>query len=83
MCHTINTLFSDFGVHTTVYELDEMPRGREIEQALARQGVGLSAMTSLWCSSEGSLWVVFSTVPCLSCSNELVRCGCDHIDDEN
>lgn len=28
----------DFGVHPTVYELDEIPRGREIEQALLRLG---------------------------------------------
>lgn len=38
MCHTIKTLFSDFGVNPAVHELDEMPRGREIEQALARLG---------------------------------------------
>ncbi|KAJ9700099.1 hypothetical protein PVL29_005770 [Vitis rotundifolia] len=38
MCHTIKTLFSDFGVNPAVHELDEMPRGREIEQALARIG---------------------------------------------
>ncbi|CAI0466701.1 unnamed protein product [Linum tenue] len=39
MCHTINTLFFDFGVNPTVYELDHIPGGREIEQALARHGV--------------------------------------------
>ncbi|GKV39002.1 hypothetical protein SLE2022_166440 [Rubroshorea leprosula] len=38
MCHTIKTLFCDFGVNPTVHELDEMPRGREIEQALSRLG---------------------------------------------
>ncbi|CAL1413298.1 unnamed protein product [Linum trigynum] len=36
MCHTIKTLFSDFGANTTVYELDEISGGREMEQALAR-----------------------------------------------
>ncbi|CAI0466693.1 unnamed protein product [Linum tenue] len=46
MCHTIKTLFFDFGVNPTVYELDQIPGGREIEQggreieqALARHGV--------------------------------------------
>ncbi|GFP81928.1 monothiol glutaredoxin-s4 [Phtheirospermum japonicum] len=38
MSHTIRTLFSDFGVNPTVYELDEISRGREIEQALTRLG---------------------------------------------
>ncbi|XP_075487375.1 monothiol glutaredoxin-S5-like [Primulina tabacum] len=38
MSHTIRSLFSDFGVHPTVYELDEISRGREIEQALSRLG---------------------------------------------
>uniref|UniRef100_A0A5B7CC61 Putative glutaredoxin family protein n=1 Tax=Davidia involucrata TaxID=16924 RepID=A0A5B7CC61_DAVIN len=38
MCHTIKTLFSDFGVNFAVHELDEIPRGREIEQALSRLG---------------------------------------------
>ncbi|CAI0467488.1 unnamed protein product [Linum tenue] len=40
MCHTIKTLFFDFGVNPTVYELDQVPGGREIEQALARHGGG-------------------------------------------
>ncbi|XP_047950915.1 monothiol glutaredoxin-S4-like [Salvia hispanica] len=38
MSHTIRSLFSDFGVNPTVYELDEIPRGREVEQALSRLG---------------------------------------------
>ncbi|CAI0466702.1 unnamed protein product [Linum tenue] len=67
MCHTINTLFFDFGVNPTVYELDHIPGGREIEQALARHGVaGRSSthwldtvlpMIFLWCSSAGTLLV--------------------------
>ncbi|KAJ0976198.1 hypothetical protein J5N97_018163 [Dioscorea zingiberensis] len=36
MCHTVKTLFSDLGVNTAVYELDEDPRGREMEKALAK-----------------------------------------------
>ncbi|KAK8623861.1 hypothetical protein V6N13_065223 [Hibiscus sabdariffa] len=38
MCHTIKTLFHEFGANPTVHELDEMPRGRELEQALLRLG---------------------------------------------
>ncbi|OAY27782.1 monothiol glutaredoxin-S2 [Manihot esculenta] len=38
MCHAIKTLLCDFGVNPTVHELDEIPRGREIEQALSRLG---------------------------------------------
>ncbi|KAI3443155.1 Glutaredoxin domain-containing protein [Psidium guajava] len=36
--HTVKTLLSDFGVNPMVHELDEMPRGRELEQALMRRG---------------------------------------------
>ncbi|XWS39061.1 hypothetical protein CRYUN_Cryun18bG0017700 [Craigia yunnanensis] len=38
MCHTIKTLFIEFGANPAVHELDEIPRGREIEQALLRLG---------------------------------------------
>ncbi|KAL3749369.1 monothiol glutaredoxin-S2 [Eucalyptus grandis] len=38
MCHTIKTLLCDFGANPTVHELDEIPRGKEIEQALVRRG---------------------------------------------
>ncbi|XP_018825964.1 monothiol glutaredoxin-S2 [Juglans microcarpa x Juglans regia] len=39
MCHTIKTLFiTEFGVNAAVHEVDEIPRGREIEQALLRLG---------------------------------------------
>ncbi|XP_042055224.1 monothiol glutaredoxin-S4-like [Salvia splendens] len=36
--HTIKSLFYDFGVNPMIYELDEMARGQEIEQALSRLG---------------------------------------------
>ncbi|KAK6930125.1 Glutaredoxin [Dillenia turbinata] len=36
--HSIKTLLCDFGVNPAVYELDDMARGKEIEQALARLG---------------------------------------------
>lgn len=36
--YAIKSLFYDFGVNPTIYELDEMAWGQEIEQALARRG---------------------------------------------
>ena len=38
MSHTVKTLLCDFGANPAVHELDEVPRGREIEQALLRLG---------------------------------------------
>ncbi|XP_068660444.1 glutaredoxin-C1-like [Aristolochia californica] len=34
MCHTIKRLFYERGVNPAVYELDEEPKGREMEKAL-------------------------------------------------
>ncbi|KAE8708803.1 Monothiol glutaredoxin-S2 [Hibiscus syriacus] len=45
MSHTIKTLFYDFGVYPAIHELDEIPRGCEIEQALARLGCNPSVPT--------------------------------------
>ncbi|XP_008779419.2 glutaredoxin-C1 [Elaeis guineensis] len=36
MCHAVKRLFCGMGVSPTVYELDEDPRGKEMERALAR-----------------------------------------------
>ncbi|KAH0466894.1 hypothetical protein KFK09_005068 [Dendrobium nobile] len=36
MCHAVKRLFCGMGVNPTVYELDEDPRGKEIERALTR-----------------------------------------------
>ncbi|KAF7819382.1 glutaredoxin-C1-like [Senna tora] len=36
MCHAIKRLFCGMGVNPTVYELDEDPRGKELERALIR-----------------------------------------------
>lgn len=38
MSYTVKSLFKEFGVNAVVYELDEITRGREIEQALSRLG---------------------------------------------
>ncbi|KAI3819250.1 hypothetical protein L1987_13075 [Smallanthus sonchifolius] len=38
MCYTIKTLISSFGANPTVYELDEHPKGHQIEKEL--KGLG-------------------------------------------
>ncbi|XP_042475494.1 monothiol glutaredoxin-S7-like [Macadamia integrifolia] len=38
MSHTIKALFRELGVNPAIYELDEDPRGREIERALQSLG---------------------------------------------
>nr|GEW98959.1 monothiol glutaredoxin-S4-like [Tanacetum cinerariifolium] len=46
MSHTVKSLFNDFGVNPTVYELDEIARGPEIEQALS--GLGYSTVPAVF-----------------------------------
>ncbi|KAK1292439.1 putative glutaredoxin-C14 [Acorus calamus] len=36
MCHTIKTLFCDLGVNPAIHELDQDPKGKEMERALIR-----------------------------------------------
>ncbi|XP_059447957.1 glutaredoxin-C1-like [Corylus avellana] len=36
MCHAVKRLFCGMGVNPTVFELDQDPRGKEIERALMR-----------------------------------------------
>nr|XP_043606363.1 monothiol glutaredoxin-S5-like [Erigeron canadensis] len=50
MSHTIKSLFNDFGVNPTVYELDEIARGREIEQALS--GLGYNTVPAVFIGGE-------------------------------
>lgn len=38
MSHTIKTLISSFGANPTVYELDEIQNGQQIEKALQQMG---------------------------------------------
>ncbi|XP_059648698.1 monothiol glutaredoxin-S2-like [Cornus florida] len=38
MCDTITILFRNFGADPAIHQLDQMPRGREIEQALLTLG---------------------------------------------
>ncbi|KAF8392557.1 hypothetical protein HHK36_022902 [Tetracentron sinense] len=38
MCHTVKALFSELGVYPAVHELDAIPNGREIEEALLTLG---------------------------------------------
>ncbi|XP_047951494.1 monothiol glutaredoxin-S5-like [Salvia hispanica] len=51
MSHTIKSLFYDFGVNPTIYELDEMSWGQEIEQALMRLG-GNQALPAVFIGGE-------------------------------
>jgi glutaredoxin 3 len=36
MCHSVKRLFCDLGVNPAIHELDEDPRGKDIEWALTR-----------------------------------------------
>ncbi|KAL2540538.1 Monothiol glutaredoxin-S2 [Abeliophyllum distichum] len=38
MCHSIKTLICSFGANPTVYELDELPNGQQLETALQASG---------------------------------------------
>ncbi|GLT28540.1 hypothetical protein SLA2020_034640 [Shorea laevis] len=38
MCHSIKSLISSFGANPTVYELDQLPNGQQIERALQQRG---------------------------------------------
>ncbi|KAE8671319.1 Monothiol glutaredoxin-S6 [Hibiscus syriacus] len=38
MSHTIKTLISGFGANPTVYELDEVPNGQQVERELQQMG---------------------------------------------
>ncbi|XP_058103027.1 glutaredoxin-C1-like [Magnolia sinica] len=44
MCHAIKRLFCGMGVNPTVYELDEDPRGKDMEKALMSLLGGPSAV---------------------------------------
>ncbi|KAM7484029.1 hypothetical protein LguiA_000038 [Lonicera macranthoides] len=58
MCHAVKRLFCGMGVNPTVYELDQDPRGKEIERALMRIiGNNTSSYNSM--SSASALPVVF------------------------
>ncbi|KAL9235794.1 hypothetical protein vseg_010529 [Gypsophila vaccaria] len=38
MSHSVQQLLSSYGANATVYELDDLPNGQEIERALQRLG---------------------------------------------
>lgn len=40
MSHSIRLLISGFGANPTVYELDQVPNGQQVEQALLQMGCG-------------------------------------------
>ncbi|KAL9228153.1 hypothetical protein vseg_003763 [Gypsophila vaccaria] len=39
MSHSVNQLVSSYGANATVYELDDLPNGQEVEKALQRLGL--------------------------------------------
>ncbi|KAI3823761.1 hypothetical protein L1987_05202 [Smallanthus sonchifolius] len=50
LSHSIKCLFNDYGVNPTVYELDEIARGQEIEQALS--GCGCSTVPAVFIGGQ-------------------------------
>lgn len=44
MCHAVKRLFCGMGVNPTVYEIDEDPRGNDLEATLSRLLGGASAV---------------------------------------
>ncbi|KAF5797888.1 putative thioredoxin-disulfide reductase [Helianthus annuus] len=50
LSHTVKSLFNDLGVNPTIYELDEISRGHEIEQAL--YGLGCSTLPTVFIGGE-------------------------------
>ncbi|XP_074278943.1 monothiol glutaredoxin-S6-like [Silene latifolia] len=38
MSHSVNQLLSSYGANATVYQLDDLPNGEEVEKALQRLG---------------------------------------------
>ncbi|MFS8014378.1 putative glutaredoxin, Thioredoxin-like superfamily [Helianthus anomalus] len=46
MCYTIKTLITSFGANPTVYELDEHPKGQQIEMELKGLGCQVSQLCS-------------------------------------
>lgn len=39
LCYTINILFQELGVTPFIYELDQVPEGREMERAIMKLGL--------------------------------------------
>ncbi|XP_051141971.1 monothiol glutaredoxin-S6-like [Andrographis paniculata] len=44
MSHSIQTLISSYGANPTVYELDELPNGQQLEAALATKSGSFPAV---------------------------------------
>jgi glutaredoxin 3 len=52
MSHTVVRLFIDLGVNPTVHELDEIPRGMELEQALSKLLARTSAVPAVYIGGQ-------------------------------
>nr|AHM25912.1 glutaredoxin 2 [Salvia miltiorrhiza f. alba] len=48
MCHAAKRPFCDMGVNPTVYEIDQDPRGKDLEKALLRLLGGASAVPAVF-----------------------------------
>ncbi|XP_057800562.1 glutaredoxin-C1-like [Salvia miltiorrhiza] len=48
MCHAAKRLFCGMGVNPTVYEIDQDPRGKDLEKALLRLLGGASAVPAVF-----------------------------------
>ncbi|KAL6509154.1 Glutaredoxin-C5 [Orobanche gracilis] len=48
MCHAVKRLFCGLGVNPTVHEIDEDPRGEELEYALSRLLGGASSVPAVF-----------------------------------
>ncbi|GLT42512.1 hypothetical protein SLA2020_165070 [Shorea laevis] len=50
MSHSIRSLISGFGANPTVYELDQIPNGQQVEQAL--QQLGCSSVPAVFIGQQ-------------------------------
>lgn len=52
MSHSIKTLISSFGANPTVYELDELPNGHQLEKALLASGGRRQSVPAVFIGEE-------------------------------
>lgn len=52
MSHTVKTLICSFGANPTVYELDELPNGQQLERALLAESGWKSSLPAVFIGQE-------------------------------
>lgn len=52
MSHTVKTLICSFGANPTVYELDELPNGQQLERALLAESGRKSSLPAVFIGQE-------------------------------